>query len=79
MISILIAVSFLLSPFYKKKKIYGNRQIVLEKEETEELKRFDSPGLYLIGFKPLTMLKQHHYIRPAQFIYPEESLISGKQ
>lgn len=51
----------------------------MEKEETEEVKRFDSPGLYLIGFKPLAMLKQHHHIRPSQFMYPEESLVTGKE
>ncbi|KAI6079659.1 X-ray repair cross-complementing protein 6 [Aix galericulata] len=69
--------SLLLPSDTKRAQVYGNRQIVLEKEETEELKRFGSPGLFLIGFKPLSMLKQHHHIRPAQFIYPEESLISG--
>ncbi|XP_062989675.1 X-ray repair cross-complementing protein 6 [Elgaria multicarinata webbii] len=69
--------SLLLPSDTKRAQIYGNRQIVLEKEETEEAKKFDLPGLYLIGFKPLIMLKRHHYIRPAQFIYPEESLISG--
>ncbi|XP_044311214.1 X-ray repair cross-complementing protein 6 isoform X2 [Varanus komodoensis] len=61
----------------KRAQIYGNRQIVLEKEETEEAKKFDLPGLYLIGFKPVIMLKRHHHIKPAQFIYPDESLISG--
>ncbi|OPJ68989.1 X-ray repair cross-complementing protein 6 isoform A [Patagioenas fasciata monilis] len=61
----------------KRAQTYGNRQIVLEKDETEELKRFDSPGLFLIGFKPLSMLKLHHHVRPSQFIYPEESVVSG--
>ncbi|KFZ62665.1 X-ray repair cross-complementing protein 5, partial [Podiceps cristatus] len=69
--------SLLLPSDTKRAQTYGNCQIVLEKEETEELKRFDSPGLFLIGFKPLSMLKQHHHIRPSQFIYPEESLVSG--
>ncbi|KAM6437763.1 X-ray repair cross-complementing protein 6 isoform 3-T5 [Liasis olivaceus] len=69
--------SLLLPSDTKRAQIYGNRQIVLEKEETEEIKRFDSPGLYLIGFKPLVMLKQHHYIKPAQFIYPDEFLMNG--
>lgn len=69
--------SLLLPSDTKRAQIYGNRQIVLEKEETEEVKRFDSPGLFLIGFKPLVMLKRHHHIRPAQLIYPEDSLISG--
>ncbi|XP_038612480.1 X-ray repair cross-complementing protein 6 [Tachyglossus aculeatus] len=61
----------------KRSQTYGNRQIVMEKEETEELKRFDDPGLILIGFKPLTTLKRHQYLRPCQFVYPEESLVNG--
>uniref|UniRef100_A0A0F7Z7V5 DNA helicase n=1 Tax=Crotalus adamanteus TaxID=8729 RepID=A0A0F7Z7V5_CROAD len=69
--------SLLLPSDTKRTQVYGNRQIVLEKEETEEIKRFDSPGLYLIGFKPLVMLKPYHYIRPAQFIYPDEFLMNG--
>ncbi|KFQ11659.1 X-ray repair cross-complementing protein 5, partial [Leptosomus discolor] len=69
--------SLLLPSDTKRAQTYGNRQIVLEKEETEEIKRFDSPGLFLIGFKPLSMLKQHHHIKPSQFIYPEESLVNG--
>jgi hypothetical protein len=51
---------------------------VLEKEETEELKRFDEPGLILMGFKPTVMLKKQHYLRPSLFVYPEESLVSGE-
>lgn len=69
--------SLLLPSDTKRSQIYGCRQIVLEKEETEELKRFDDPGLILIGFKPLMMLKKHHYLRPSLFVYPEESLING--
>ncbi|KAM9388650.1 X-ray repair cross-complementing protein 6 [Phaethornis superciliosus] len=69
--------SLLLPSDTKRAQTYGNRQIVLEKEETEEIKQFDSPGLFLIGFKPLSMLKHHHHIKPSQFIYPEESVVSG--
>nr|KAF6454293.1 X-ray repair cross complementing 6 [Molossus molossus] len=69
--------SLLLPSDTKRSQIYGNRQIVLEKEETEQLKRFDEPGLVLIGFKPLIMLKKHHYLRPSLFVYPEESLVNG--
>ncbi|XP_073448830.1 X-ray repair cross-complementing protein 6 [Aquarana catesbeiana] len=69
--------SLLLPSDTKKSQTYGNRQIVLEKEETEQLKKFDDPSLVLIGFKPITFLKKHHFFRPAQFVYPEESLVSG--
>lgn len=51
---------------------------MLEKEETEELKRFDEPGLILIGFKPMVLLKKHHHLRPSLFVYPEESLVNGE-
>ncbi|XP_020838384.1 X-ray repair cross-complementing protein 6 [Phascolarctos cinereus] len=69
--------SLLLPSDTKRAQVYGGRQIVMEKEETEELKRFDEPGLVLIGFKPLFMLKQHHFLRPSLFVYPEESLVNG--
>lgn len=69
--------SLLLPSDTKRSLTYGTRQIVLEKEETEELKRFDEPGLVLMGFKPMVMLKKHHYLRPSLFLYPEESLVSG--
>lgn len=69
--------SLLLPSDTKRSQIYGNRKIVLEKEETEQLKRFDEPGLVLIGFKPLALLKKHHYLRPSLFVYPEESLVNG--
>ncbi|XP_061087698.1 X-ray repair cross-complementing protein 6 [Conger conger] len=61
----------------KRSQVYGKRQIVLEKEEVDELKKFDDPGLVLIGFKPMERLKLHHHIRSALFIYPEEEQITG--
>uniref|UniRef100_A0A8C9S109 DNA helicase n=1 Tax=Scleropages formosus TaxID=113540 RepID=A0A8C9S109_SCLFO len=61
----------------KRSQVYGNRQIVLEKDEVDELKKFDEPGLFLIGFKPVSRLKLHHHIRPSLFIFPEEEMITG--
>lgn len=59
-------------------KVYGKKQIVMEKDEVDEIKKFDDPGLVLIGFKPMERLKLHHHLRPALFIYPEEEQITGK-
>lgn len=59
-------------------KVYGNKQIVMEKGEVDELKKFDNPGLVLIGFKPMERLKLYYHIRPALFIYPEEEQVTGK-
>nr|XP_033785256.1 X-ray repair cross-complementing protein 6 [Geotrypetes seraphini]XP_033785257.1 X-ray repair cross-complementing protein 6 [Geotrypetes seraphini]XP_033785258.1 X-ray repair cross-complementing protein 6 [Geotrypetes seraphini] len=69
--------SLMLPSDTKRAQVYGNRKIVLEKEETEQVKHFDEPSLVLIGFKPLALLKKHHFVRPAQFLYPEESLVTG--
>lgn len=61
----------------KRAQVYGQKQIVMEKDEVDEIKKFDDPGLVLIGFKPMDRLKLHHHLRPALFIYPEEEQISG--
>uniref|UniRef100_A0A8C4X0Y4 X-ray repair complementing defective repair in Chinese hamster cells 6 n=1 Tax=Eptatretus burgeri TaxID=7764 RepID=A0A8C4X0Y4_EPTBU len=61
----------------KKAQTYGKRQIVFERDETEEVCRFFEQGLFLIGFKPLTALKPQDHVRPAQFLYPDESSITG--
>uniref|UniRef100_A0A2I3TAT2 X-ray repair cross-complementing protein 6 n=1 Tax=Pan troglodytes TaxID=9598 RepID=A0A2I3TAT2_PANTR len=69
--------SLLLPSDTKRSQIFGSHQIILEKEETEELKWFNDPGLMLMGFKPLVMLKKHHYLRPSLLVYPEELLVIG--
>uniref|UniRef100_A0A8C9H3M9 Ku domain-containing protein n=1 Tax=Piliocolobus tephrosceles TaxID=591936 RepID=A0A8C9H3M9_9PRIM len=71
------AGSLLLPSDTKRSQIYGSHQVILEKEETEELKWFDEPALMPMVFKPLVMLKKHHYPRPSLFTYPEESLVNG--
>lgn len=58
-------------------QIYGNRKIVMERDEVDAIKKFDDPGLMLIGFKPMEKLKLHHHIRPAVFLYPEEGEVKG--
>ncbi|KAM9462968.1 X-ray repair cross-complementing protein 6 isoform 2-T2 [Clarias gariepinus] len=69
--------SLLLPSDTKKAQVYGNKQILMEKDEVDEIKKFDNPGLVLMGFKPMDRLKLHHHIRPALFIYPEEEQIAG--
>ncbi|XP_062859201.1 X-ray repair cross-complementing protein 6 [Trichomycterus rosablanca] len=69
--------SLLLPSDTKKSQVYGHKQIVMEKDEVDEIKKFDDPGLVLIGFKPMERLKLHHHLRPALFIYPEEEQVTG--
>ncbi|XP_028264287.1 X-ray repair cross-complementing protein 6 [Parambassis ranga] len=69
--------SLLLPSEIKKAQVYGNKQIVMERDEVDAIQKFDDPGLYLIGFKPMETLKLHHHIRPALFLYPEEDEVKG--
>lgn len=57
--------------------MYGRKKIVMERDEVDAIKKFDDPGLFLIGFKPMEQLKLHHHIRPAVFLYPEEDEVKG--
>jgi hypothetical protein len=34
-------------------------------------------GLVLIGFKPRSRLKRHTMVKPAQLVYPDESIVRG--
>ncbi|XP_043958659.1 X-ray repair cross-complementing protein 6 [Gambusia affinis] len=69
--------SLLLPSEIKKAQVYGRKQIVMEKDEVDAIKKFHDPGLFLIGFKPMEKLKLHHHIRPSVFIYPEENEVKG--
>ncbi|CAG2194360.1 G22P1 [Mytilus edulis] len=56
---------------------YGGRRICFENDEVTEIKRFEEPGFYLMGFKPRASLKKYYHVKPGQFIYPDENTVSG--
>uniref|UniRef100_A0A915DLR0 Ku domain-containing protein n=1 Tax=Ditylenchus dipsaci TaxID=166011 RepID=A0A915DLR0_9BILA len=43
----------------------------------EKMRRFDDPGITVIGFKPLSLLKSSHRMSPSKYIYPLENAITG--
>ncbi|XP_029977809.1 X-ray repair cross-complementing protein 6 isoform X1 [Sphaeramia orbicularis] len=69
--------SLLLPSELKKAQVYGKKQIVMETDEVDSIKKFEDPGMFLIGFKPMEKLKLHHHVRPAVFLYPEEDDVKG--
>ncbi|XP_056285717.1 X-ray repair cross-complementing protein 6 isoform X2 [Pseudoliparis swirei] len=69
--------SLLLPSEIKKSQVYGKKQIVMERDEVDAIKKFEDPAMFLIGFKPMERLKRHHHIRPAEFLYPEEDEVKG--
>lgn len=56
---------------------YGGKQIVMEEDEVNFIKKFEDPGMSLIGFKPMEKLKIHHHVRQSCFLYPEEGEVKG--
>ncbi|CAO3596197.1 unnamed protein product [Absidia cylindrospora] len=57
--------------------LYGGEKVVFTKEEIETMRRFDSPGLTLLGFKPRDALLPQYNYRHAMFIYPNEKEYEG--
>ncbi|KAL3068331.1 hypothetical protein niasHT_030622 [Heterodera trifolii] len=55
----------------------GGVEVVLSRAELEKLRRLEKPGIVVIGFKPLHLLKDSHRMGAAVFVYPIESVISG--
>jgi len=49
----------------------------LSREEKEKLRRIESPGITVIGFKSMDLLKDSHRIGQARFLFPLENAISG--
>lgn len=56
---------------------FGGVRVVYEKEEIDQMKDLLKPGFHLIGFKPRKYLKIYYHVRPASFIYPDESSVTG--
>ncbi|OZC11510.1 hypothetical protein X798_01368 [Onchocerca flexuosa] len=60
-----------------RRRQIGGEIINLSADEIEKLRRLTSPGILLLGFKPLSCLKITHHVRSSQFVYPLEKDILG--
>ncbi|PON60167.1 Ku, partial [Parasponia andersonii] len=56
---------------------YKNESIKLSVDELSEIKRVSTGSLCLLGFKPLSCLKDYHNLRPSTFLYPSEEDVIG--
>uniref|UniRef100_A0A914Q6B3 Ku domain-containing protein n=1 Tax=Panagrolaimus davidi TaxID=227884 RepID=A0A914Q6B3_9BILA len=61
----------------KLKNRIGGMDLEMTKAEFENFKRIDHPGLTIIGFKPMSCLKQSHYIGPSHYLFPKDEVING--
>uniref|UniRef100_A0A5B7BKN8 ATP-dependent DNA helicase 2 subunit KU70 n=1 Tax=Davidia involucrata TaxID=16924 RepID=A0A5B7BKN8_DAVIN len=56
---------------------YKNENINFSVEELSEVKRVSTGHLCLLGFKPLSCLKDYHNLRPSTFVFPSDEEVTG--
>ncbi|PHT39225.1 ATP-dependent DNA helicase 2 subunit KU70 [Capsicum baccatum] len=54
-----------------------NENIMFSVAELSEVKRVSTGHLRLLGFKPLTCLKDYHNLKPATFVFPSDEEVIG--
>lgn len=67
----------LLQESTKHVQIYKNETIKLSVDELSKIKRISTGNLRLLGFKPLSCLKDYHNLRPSTFLFPSDEDIIG--
>lgn len=61
----------------KRFQPYKNENIKFSVDELSEIKRISTGHLRLLGFKPLSCLKDYHNLRPSTFVYPSDKEVVG--
>ncbi|KAB1213409.1 ATP-dependent DNA helicase 2 subunit KU70 [Morella rubra] len=56
----------------KRYQSYKNENIKFSLEELSEIKKVSTGHLRLLGFKPLSCLKDYHNLRPSTFVFPSD-------
>lgn len=63
--------------FFYPKKPCGLPKTYVTKAELDEIKGMGDPGMFLLGFKPVSCLKEHHQVRNSSFLYPDDKKQPG--
>lgn len=61
----------------KRFQLYKNQVIKFSGEELSEIKGVSAGHLRLLGFKPLSCLKDYHNLRSSTFLYPSDEEMGG--
>ncbi|KAG9447442.1 hypothetical protein H6P81_013570 [Aristolochia fimbriata] len=56
---------------------YRNGNVLFSVQELADVKRLATGHLRLLGFKPLSCLKEYHNLRPSTFLFPSDEEIAG--
>ncbi|KAL5538711.1 hypothetical protein UlMin_046194 [Ulmus minor] len=67
----------LLKESTKRFQLYKGESIKFSVEELAEIKRVSTGYLRLLGFKPLSCLKDYHNLRPSTFLFPSDEEVIG--
>ncbi|TXG66692.1 hypothetical protein EZV62_007967 [Acer yangbiense] len=59
----------------KRFQPYKNENIKFSTQELSEIKRVSNGHLRLLGFKPLSCLKDYHNLRPSTFVFPSDKVV----
>ncbi|CAH9131501.1 unnamed protein product [Cuscuta epithymum] len=61
----------------KRFQLYKNETIMFSVDELSEVKKISTGDLHLLGFKPLSCLKDYHNLRPSTFVFPSDEEAMG--
>ncbi|XP_076908752.1 ATP-dependent DNA helicase 2 subunit KU70-like [Bidens hawaiensis] len=61
----------------KRFQTYKNEDVTFTIEELSEIKRVSTGNLRLLGFKPLSCLKDYHNLKPPLFVCPSDEEVMG--
>ncbi|KAI5648417.1 hypothetical protein M9H77_34422 [Catharanthus roseus] len=61
----------------KRFQSYKNANVMFSTDEFSEIKRVSYGHLRLLGFKPLSCLKDYHNLKPSTFVFPSEEEVMG--
>lgn len=61
----------------KRSQSYKNEEIKFSSYELSEIKRVSTGHLRLLGFKPLSCLKDYHNLKPSTFLFPSDEEVAG--
>ncbi|CAH8381217.1 unnamed protein product [Eruca vesicaria subsp. sativa] len=56
---------------------YKNQNVMFTAAELSEVKKITTGHLKLLGFKPLSCLKDYHNMKPSTFLYPSDKEVIG--
>lgn len=56
---------------------YGGEKIWFTKDDMNDIKNFGKPGIKLLGFKPISTLKDYYSLRSPYFIFPNDGDMKG--